>query len=96
MRVCKMIPLGLLNAGEKAEVLEIREGKQGNGTNGAVAAKAERGEHISRMEDMGLRVGKKIEMLNNGGGGAMLIKVDESRIAIGRGIAMKVIVRRQE
>jgi ferrous iron transport protein A len=44
---------------------------------------------------MGLRAGKTIEMLNNKGGGALLVKIDETRIAIGRGMAMKVMVRRK-
>ena len=45
---------------------------------------------------MGFRVGKTVEMLNNGGQGPLLIKVDESRLALGRGIAMKIMVRRKE
>jgi ferrous iron transport protein A len=47
----------------------------------------------SRAEDMGLRVGKRIVMLNNGGG-AVLVKVDESRIAVDRGVAMRIKVRK--
>ena len=46
-----------------------------------------------RVEDMGLRIGKKVEILNNGGG-PVLVRVDESRIAVARGIAMKIMVRR--
>jgi ferrous iron transport protein A len=42
---------------------------------------------------MGLRVGKTIEMLTNGSG-PILLRVDESRIAMGRGLAMKIMVRR--
>jgi ferrous iron transport protein A len=48
-----------------------------------------------RVEDMGLRIGKKVEILNNGGG-PVLIRVDESRIAVARGIAMKIMVRRTQ
>ena len=48
-----------------------------------------------RVEDMGLRVGKTVEILNNGGG-PVLVKVDESRIAVARGIAMKIMVRRAQ
>jgi ferrous iron transport protein A len=44
---------------------------------------------------MGLRIGKTVQMLTNGGGGPVLLKVDESRIAIARGMAMKIMVRRQ-
>ena len=49
-----------------------------------------------RLEDMGIRPGKEVEMLNNRGGGALLVKVDDSRIAVGRGMAMKIMVRRRE
>jgi ferrous iron transport protein A len=53
----------------------------------------ERGKSDVRVEDMGLRIGKKVEILNNGGG-PVLVRVDESRIAVARGIAMKIMVRR--
>lgn len=46
----------------------------------------------TRLESMGLRNGKKIEMLTNQGVGPLLLKVDESRIALGRGLAAKVMV----
>lgn len=45
---------------------------------------------------MGIRIGKSIEMLTNEGRGPLLLKVDESRIAVGRGMAMKILVRRNE
>jgi ferrous iron transport protein A len=41
---------------------------------------------------MGLRIGKIVRILNNGGG-AVLLKVDDTRIAIARGLAMKIMVR---
>ncbi|MCL5023406.1 MAG: ferrous iron transport protein A [Nitrospirae bacterium] len=89
-----MMPLGLLGTGEKAEVMEIRE--RNRGVKPAAACCGPDGNGWScRMENMGLRTGKVVEMLNNEGAGAMLIKVDESRIAIGRGMAMKIMVRRQ-
>jgi ferrous iron transport protein A len=91
-----MMPLGLLSRGEKAEVLEIREG--GHRSDSGVCCSAGCGSDGSgwpcRMANMGLRAGKIVEMLNNEKG-AMLIKVDESRIAIGRGMAMKIMVRRK-
>ncbi|MDO8784846.1 MAG: FeoA family protein, partial [Syntrophales bacterium] len=70
------------------------EGSQGTCHPGI--SKTDRSNHICRMEDMGIRAGKEVEMLNNEGKGAMLIKIDESRIAIGRGMAMKIMVRRKE
>lgn len=87
-----MMPLGLLNEGEKAEVMEVREGL----ACGHHSHRHDRSDHVCRMEDMGLRTGKVVEMLNNEGRGAMLIKIDESRIAIGRGMAMKIMVKKSE
>jgi len=43
---------------------------------------------------MGLRPGKKIEMITNSGTGPLVLRVDECRIAMGRGEAMKIYVRR--
>lgn len=80
-----MVPLGLLSAGEKAKVLGIREGR---------GRSADQSDYLGRIEEMGLHIGKTVEMLNSRGGSAMLIKVDESRIAIGRGMAMKIMVKR--
>ncbi|MBI5205158.1 MAG: ferrous iron transport protein A [Nitrospirae bacterium] len=83
-----MAPLGLLSIGEKAEIVEIK------GQTGCVHGSSKN--QLCHAEDMGLRVGKMIEMLNNEGRGPILLKVDESRIAIGRGMAMKILVRRKK
>lgn len=89
-----MIPLGLLTAGEKAEVVETRMEEL---LSPCSACKRKGAGGVSRIEDMGLRVGKIIEILNNSGGqGALLIKVDDSRIALNRGMAMKIMVRRKD
>jgi ferrous iron transport protein A len=58
-----------------------------------VLVAAEHGRCDSRAEEMGLRVGKRVRMLSNGAG-PMLVKVDESRIAVDRGIALRIKVRR--
>lgn len=96
-----MIPLGLLSPGETGEITEIRTGharcsgpcctgfKHGEGH--SCCKDKEKSE--ARVEDMGLRIGKKVEILNNGGG-PVLLRVDESRLAVARGIAMKILVRR--
>lgn len=81
-----MAPLGLLSPGERAEVAEIREKK------GYFYEK--RGNHLCHVDDMGLRIGKTVEVLNNGGKGPVLIKIDELRLAIGRGMAMKIMVKK--
>lgn len=51
-------------------------------------------QHHSHLHDMGLRPGKKIEMITNSGTGPLVLRVDECRIAMGRGAAMKIYVRR--
>ncbi len=83
-----MAPLGLLVEGEKGEIVDIRpaKGRRGCGTN--------RDSRLCHMEDLGLRTGRIIEMLTNDGRGAILVRSDESRIALGRGMAMKIMVRR--
>jgi ferrous iron transport protein A len=79
-----MAPLGLLNRGEQAQIVEIK-GQQG-------CSPGSTKNQLCHIEDLGLRVGKFVEMLNNEGRGPLLLKVDESRIAIGRGMAMKIMV----
>ena len=83
-----MIPLGLLSPGEHGEIVDVRLNK-------AVSSGSccdEREKCDCRVEDMGLRIGKRIEMLNNSGG-AVLLRVNESRLAIDRAIAMKIMVK---
>jgi ferrous iron transport protein A len=87
-----MIPLGLLGAAELGEVVEVRGGKRC--ASGPVGEGAAHRSCQDRVEDLGVRVGKIVEVLSNGGPGPLLLKVDESRIAMGRGIAMKILVRR--
>jgi ferrous iron transport protein A len=81
-----MMPLGLLAPGEKAEILAIKGESHG----------CRRCTCQCRLESLGLREGKTVEVLNNPGHGPLLVKVDESRLALGRGVVMKVSVRRME
>jgi len=83
-----MMPLGLLGAGEAGEILEIRT----PGTPGTGAGCGERARSGCRVEDLGIRVGRTVEMLNNGGG-PILLKVGESRLALDRGLAMKIMIK---
>ncbi|MCL4501259.1 MAG: ferrous iron transport protein A [Deltaproteobacteria bacterium] len=89
-----MIPLGLLAEGEQAEVMETKMEELHSPCS---ACRKNRPGCGSRIEDMGLRAGKTVEILNNSRGhGALLIKVDNSRIAMNWGLAMKIMVRRIE
>jgi len=85
-----MMSLGLMGPGERGEIVEI-----GHCTPecGECRCHEERKPGDMRVEAMGLRVGKQVEMLNNSGS-LVLLKVDESRIAIDRGAAMKIKIRR--
>jgi ferrous iron transport protein A len=91
-----MSPLGLLMEGEKAEIVEIRakKGDSHGQCHGHCHGKKEK--CINHAEGMGLHVGKVVEMLQNGVHGLVLVKVDDSRIGMGRGMAMKIYVRRIE
>ncbi|MDX9714257.1 MAG: FeoA family protein [Dissulfurispiraceae bacterium] len=80
-----MLLLGLLNRGEKAEIVSIRE-------HGCSLKKSGLD---CRTEDIGLRPGKIVEVLCNELRGPMLLKIDESRVAIGRGVAMKIMVKQK-
>lgn len=82
-----MSPLGILSRGEQAEIVEIK-GHKG-------CSQGSSKDQLCHIEDLGLRAGKMIEMLNNEGRGPILLKVDESRIALSRGMAMKIMVRRK-
>jgi ferrous iron transport protein A len=76
-----MVPLGLLSDGEVGEIVAVRLGDRSR-----PEVRCD-----SRAEDMGLRVGKRVLMLKNRDG-AVLVKVDESRIAVDRGVAMRIVV----
>ncbi len=75
-----MVPLDLLSEGEDGEIVAYR------GLTGVAAD--------GRAEDMGLRVGRRVRVLRNGSG-PLLVKVDESRIALDRSIAMRIRVRKE-
>lgn len=83
-----MFPLGLLGVGEIAEVVVVHAPMSRD-------LQKDR-PPCNRLEDMGLRIGKIIEMLNNEGGGPLLLKIGESRMAIGRRLAMTIMVRKPE
>lgn len=100
------MPLVLLSPGETGEITEIRVpathcrcrcrddgGVRECGDGDGCGDAPESVKHGVRLEDMGLRVGKIVEMLNNGGG-PVLLRVDEARIAVARGMAIKILVRR--
>lgn len=70
------VPLEQLAPGAHAIVREIRGGADFSG----------------RLAGMGLAKGSLIEMLQNAGRGPVLVRAHETRIALGRGEALKILV----
>ncbi|WP_420263853.1 transcriptional repressor [Candidatus Magnetominusculus dajiuhuensis] len=92
--VYETLPLSKLESGGRAVVMEfILDGK--HGLSGAISNRKLLTSHRSRIQELGIRAGKMVEMLNNKGRGPVMFKVDDSRIALGRGLAMKIIVRKE-
>ncbi len=81
-----LLPLGLLAEGETGELAYL-PGRGGHGQRRGM------GPELARLEEMGLRPGALVEVLGNEGHGPLLLRVGETRIAIGRGVAMKIQVR---
>ena len=79
-----MMPVGLLANGEKGQIIKISELKE------------QKRAQSNRLEDLGIRQGQEIEMLNNNKKETILIKIENSRLALSRGLAMKIFVRRAE
>lgn len=80
-----MSQLALLREGESGEIVD----PAGPHENGRIGRGCR--EHL---ENMGLRPGKRVEMIANSGCGPLILRLDEARIALGRGMAMKIYVRR--
>lgn len=52
-------------------------------------------EFAGRLSSMGLCVGSQLKVLQNSGHGPLLVLVRDTRIALGRGEAMKILVEAQ-
>lgn len=71
-----LIPLDRMPPNAKAVVRQVRGGQT----------------FASRLAAMGLAVGASLVVRQNAGYGAMLIEVRDTRIALGRGEAKKILV----
>jgi len=49
----------------------------------------------SRLSDLGLFVGTAIELIRGNGHGPVIIRIGPSRLALGRGVAEKILVARR-
>ena len=71
-----LMPLGLAKPGERVIIREMAGGRSA----------------LSRLSSMGLRPGDQIEIINNTGHGRIILGHDYTRLAIGRGVAHKIMV----
>jgi Fe2+ transport system protein FeoA len=70
------MPLALVNEGARAVLRSIQGGRSLRG----------------RLAALGLIPGTEVTVLRNGGGGPFVVAVNNARICIGRGMAMKIEV----
>ncbi len=75
-----LVPLSMARGGENLTVRKI--------SGGAIAR--------TRLAAMGLRMGEKLEVISNSGAGQVIIARKGSRLALGRGVAHKVMVSREQ
>jgi len=71
-----MMPLSMLGSGEEARLVDVRGG---HGIR----------KHLSAM---GLNPGTKVTIMQNAMRGPIILRVMDSRIALGRGMAHKILV----
>jgi Fur family ferric uptake transcriptional regulator len=71
-----LMPLSLAREGETVLIRDVA---------GGVVAR-------SRLAAMGLRAGDRIEIINNNGHGRLILGHDCTRLAVGRGVAQKILV----
>lgn len=71
-----VLPLGFLQAGCDAVVRELKGGRN----------------LCQRLLEMGLVRGASIRVVKNDMGGPLIISVGEGRLAVGRGMALNILV----
>ena len=75
-----IIPLSMISPGKKVRIIFLNAGRGLK-------------EHLV---DMGLNVGSEIEVLKQGAPGPFLVAVKETRLAIGQGMAQKIMCSLEE
>ena len=71
------MPLTMIKSGMRVKLVSINGGRRLR----------------SRLADLGMILGVEIEIINNTLGGPFLVGIKGSRIAIGKGMAMKIEVQ---
>jgi Fur family ferric uptake transcriptional regulator len=70
------MPLTMAKTGDRVEIQEMAGGREAQG----------------KLSSMGLRPGDQLEIINNSGHGRLILAHDCTRLALGRGVAQKIIV----
>ena len=70
------MPLIMLPEGTQATVVEVHGGRG----------------LCRRLAEMGFNVGDKVRMIKNHRPGPVMVEVKDSRVALGRGVTMRIIV----
>jgi len=79
-----------------SEVEETAIAKLGTGESGIVKSYAGGRAMLGRCLSMGFTPGSVVKMLKNFGSGPVLVKVHDTEVALGRGIAEKIVVTRNK
>lgn len=91
-----MIPLYQLREGERAQIMEIHRGKTcrecQEPRKRRFFSRMNLSRPVGRFEELGIRIGKTIEIVQKRRHGPILVKIDDSRFAIGRHMADKIMV----
>jgi Fe2+ transport system protein FeoA len=75
-RAISLMPLGLLESGQEGVVRDMSAGSSLN----------------CRLSQMGLAPGAHVRVINNDGIGPLVLAINETRFALGRGMALMVLV----
>ncbi|KZK73853.1 MAG: hypothetical protein A3K90_03400 [Pelodictyon luteolum] len=105
-----MVPLGTLGAGESAEIIGFRRVQGGGGPlschhgtgrhlhagRGPGHGRPRDGKgQERRLSELGFSPGQVVEVVQNGRGVPVLVKVHDGRMAIDHNVAMEIIVKRK-
>lgn len=74
----KIIPLSMINSGEKVKIIKIEGG----------------GHFAHRLISMGVSIGDTLEVVSNNFHGPFLVKVKNTRLGLGYGMTHKIFVKR--
>lgn len=75
----KLLPLSFLSEGEKGIVVKLNGGRS----------------FQEKMLSMGINQGNNVEILSGAPGQALLVKIGDTRLALGFGLAQKIEIEKQ-